>query len=67
MMRTDLRDLDLVHEASAEVLKNNAVRGCEERQDVAHEVPLAIVELLPVCVVGRQVHLLRCRTQRRPS
>ena len=55
-----LRDLDLVQESRAEVLEHNAVGGCEEREDVADEVLLALVELLPVRVVGREVDLLRC-------
>lgn len=55
----DLGDLDLAEEARAEVLKHDAVGGREEGEDVAHEVLLALVELLPVRVVGGQVYLLR--------
>ena len=50
-----LRDLDLVGEVQGQVLVHDAVRGREEGQDVRDEVPLLVVQLLPValrvCVV----------------
>lgn len=56
-----LRDLDLLHESSTQVLQHDAVRGSEEGQDVRHKVLLIVVQTLPVLEVAAQVHLLGCR------
>lgn len=55
---THLRDLHLLHEAHAEVLEDDAVRGGEEGENVGDEVLLVIGELLPVLHVVAQVNLL---------
>jgi len=53
-----LRELDLLHEAHAEVLEHDAVGGGEEGEYVADEVPLVVRQVLPVLLVVAQVHLL---------
>jgi hypothetical protein len=58
-----LWDLDLVQEARAQVLQHNAVRGGEEREHVADEVLLAVVQLVPVRLVRAEVDLLGCRSK----
>ena len=55
-----LRDLDLRHEALAQVLKHDAVTGGKEGQDVTNEVLLVRTELFPVRCITAQVHLLGC-------
>ena len=58
-----LWDLDLVQEARAQVLQHNAIRGGEEREHVADEVLLAVVQLVPVRLVRAEVDLLGCRSK----
>jgi hypothetical protein len=53
-----LRELDLAHEAHAEVLENDTVGGREEGEDVGDEVLFVIGEGLPVLQVVAQVDLL---------
>ena len=55
-----LRNLDLRHEALAQVLKHDAVTGGKEGQDVTNEVLLVRTELFPVRCITAQVHLLGC-------
>jgi len=55
-----LRDLDLCHEALPQVLQDDAVRGGEKGQYVADEVPLVVVQRLPVRCVAAEVDLLGC-------
>jgi hypothetical protein len=56
--RTHLGELDLLHEAHAEVLEHDAVGGGEEGEDVADEVALVVRQVLPVLLVVAQVNLL---------
>jgi hypothetical protein len=60
---TDLWQLHLLHEACAQVLQNNAIRGSEESQNVQNEVLLVCSELLPVANVITEINLLSCSTQ----
>ena len=57
---THLRELDLAHEAHAEVLEDDAVGRREEGEDVGDEVLLVIGEVLPVLHVVAKVDLLGC-------
>jgi hypothetical protein len=59
-MGTHLGDLDLGHEAHSQVLVDDAVRGGEEGEDVADEVPLIVVQCLPVLHIVAKVDLLGC-------
>ena len=56
--RPRLRDLHLIHEARAEVLEHDAVRGREEGEHVRHKVALVGRELVPVREVVGEVDLL---------
>ena len=55
-----LGNLNLRHEALAQVLKHDAVTGGKEGQDVTNEVLLIRTELFPVRCITAQVHLLGC-------
>lgn len=56
---TCLRDLYFLRESFHKVLVHDAVGRGEEGQDVADEVPLVVVQLLPVVHVVRKIDLLR--------
>ena len=60
MPGTHLRELDLAHEANAEVLEDDTVGGGEEGEDVGDEVLLVVGEALPVLRVVGEVDLLGC-------
>lgn len=55
-----LRLLHFAHEACAQVLIDDSIRGRKESKDTGDEEPLVVVELLPVLHVITQVDLLRC-------
>ena len=55
---TRLRDLDLLHESSGEILQNDAVRGGEEGEDMGDEVLLIWDEIFPLALVLGKIHLL---------
>lgn len=56
--KTRARYLDLAGEVEGEVLVDDAVRGGEEGEHVADEVPLVVAQVLPVLLVVGQVELL---------
>ena len=57
---TYLRELDLAHEANAEVFEDDTVGRGEEGEDVRDEVLLVIAQGFPVLDVVREVNLLGC-------
>merc|ERR1719394_1196817 len=54
-----LRNLHLLHEPLHQVLVHDPVGGGEEGENVGHEVPLVVLQGLPVLDVLGQVDLLR--------
>jgi hypothetical protein len=56
--RQGARYLDLAGEVEGKVLVDDAVRGGEEGEHVADEVPLVVAQVLPVLLVVGQVELL---------
>lgn len=60
---TYLRELDLAHEANAEVFEDDTVGRGEEGEDVRDEVLLVIAQGFPVLDVVGKVNLLGCEIE----